>query len=117
MFGCGRYRVHNELKLNDYYSEILKRVDRDWIGDDRFFEDNLLANPAPEVRQWCAIALGRIGSPDALPMLYRAVHTGDAAVRAASAFSIGAIEDRDLLEQQYQSPDPTGCAELKAAAR
>ncbi len=114
MFGCGRYLVRNELRLNDYYSEIVKRVDRDWIGDDRFFEDNLLANPDPEVRRWCAIALGRIGSPGALPLLYRAVHTGDAAVRAASASSIGIIEDRDVLARQSLSPDPQATAELKA---
>jgi cyclophilin family peptidyl-prolyl cis-trans isomerase len=113
MFGCGHHIARNELELNDYYFEILKRVDRDWIGDDRFFEDNLLGNPAPEVRQWCAIALGRIGSPGALPLLYRAVHTGDAAVRAASAFSIGAIEDREVLGQQYLPPDPQVVTELK----
>lgn len=113
MFGCGRHLARNELRLNDYYSEILKRVDRGWIGDDRFFEDNLLVNPDPEVRRWCAIALGRIGSPGALPLLYRAVHTGDAAVRAASAFSIGAIENRDSLEQQYLLADPQAVAELK----
>ncbi len=110
---CGRYLARDELKLNDCYSEILKRVDRDWIGDDRFFENNLLANPAPEIRQWCAIALGRIGSPSALPLLYRATHTGNAAVRAASAFSIGAIEDREVLGQQHLSPDPRVAMELK----
>jgi peptidyl-prolyl cis-trans isomerase B (cyclophilin B) len=110
--GCGRYRARNELKRNEYFAQILHRVDLRWIGEDRFFEENLLANPYPEVREWCAIALGRIGSKGALPLLYRAVHTGDAAVRAASAFAIGEIEDRELLIKRNLPPDPNAAKEL-----
>jgi peptidyl-prolyl cis-trans isomerase B (cyclophilin B) len=110
--GCGRYRARNELKRNEYFAQILQRVDLRWIGEDRFFEENLLANPSPEVREWCAIALGRIGSKSALPLLYRAIHTGDAAVRAASAFAIGEIEDRELLTKRNLPPDPNAAKEL-----
>jgi peptidyl-prolyl cis-trans isomerase B (cyclophilin B) len=95
-----------------YFAEISRREDMRWIGEDRFFEDNLLANPFPEVRQWCAIALGRIQSPQALPLLYKALHTGDAAVRAASAFAIGQIEDRKILEETSLPPDPQASVEL-----
>jgi HEAT repeat protein/cyclophilin family peptidyl-prolyl cis-trans isomerase len=112
MLSCGRYRARHERKRNEYFAEILKRVDRHWIGDDRFFEDNLLANPYPQVRQWCALALARIGSARALPLLYRASLTGDASVRAASAFAIGAIEDHDLLGMQYSKPDPETSRQL-----
>jgi peptidyl-prolyl cis-trans isomerase B (cyclophilin B) len=112
MYGCGRYRARREIAENDYFAQILMRVDRRSMGNDGFFEENLLANPYSEVRQWCAIALGRIASPGALPLLYRAVHTGDAAVRAASAFSIGEIEDRERLEPQFRLPDPLASKEL-----
>jgi peptidyl-prolyl cis-trans isomerase B (cyclophilin B) len=111
LISCGRYRVRDELAQNQFFAEILKREDHRWIGEDSFFESNL-ANPYPEVRQWSAIALGRIASPQALPALYKALHTGDAAVRAASAFAIGEIEDREWLEAQYLDPDPAAEAEL-----
>ena len=95
-FACNRYRANRELQRSDCFAQIVERVDRRWIGNDRFFEDNLLANPYPEVRQWCAIALGRIASPRGLPLLYRAIQTGDASVRAAAAFALGEILDRDF---------------------
>ena len=109
---CGRYRARRELRQNEYFAEILKRVDRRWIGDDRFFEENLLGNPSPEIRRWCAVALGRIASRRALPLLFRATRTGDAPVRAAAAFAIGEIEDREFLTKQCLFPDPRTSAEL-----
>lgn len=109
---CDRYQARHELKLNEYFSRIVQRVDRRWIGNDRFFEDNLLYNPHPEVREWCAIALGRIASPRALPLLYRAAHSGYAAVRAAAAFSIGEILDRELPRDPPTPPDPQALASL-----
>jgi peptidyl-prolyl cis-trans isomerase B (cyclophilin B) len=110
--GCARYEARLELQRIKYFAEILKRQEMRSIGEDRFFEENLLANRFPEVRQWCAIALGRIQDPKALPLLYRALHTGDAAVRAASAFAIGEIEDREFLEEKSLAPDPSATAEL-----
>ena len=104
-FSCGRSRVRHDLQRSEYFTEILKRENRGWLGEDRFFEQNLLENPDPEVRRWCALALGRIGSRRALPMLYRAALSGDASVRAASAFAIGEIEDREVLAAQYMSAD------------
>ncbi len=111
---CGRYRARHELELNSYYAQILQRVDRRWIGNDRFFENNLLANQNPEVREWCAIALGRIASPRALPLLYRAAHAGDTSVRAAAAFSIGEIIDRELPRDSLSPPDPEALTTLRA---
>lgn len=109
---CGRYHAQRELKRSDYFAQIVQRVDRRSMGEDRFFEDNLISNPDSEVRQWCAIALGRIGSKRALPLLYRAVHRGDAAVRAASAFAIGEIEDREFLGSRNLPPDPDASEQL-----
>jgi hypothetical protein len=114
IYGCGPYQVRHEIAENDCFAQILMRVDRRSMGNDGFFEENLLSSPYPAVRQWCAIALGRIASPGALPLLYRAVHAGDAAVRAASAFSIGEIEDREWLEAQFLLPDPMASKELIA---
>jgi peptidyl-prolyl cis-trans isomerase B (cyclophilin B) len=111
-FACGRYRARHELERDKYFAQIIQRVDHRWMGEDRFFEDNLLANPYPEVRKGCAIALGQIGSPHALPLLYRAVRTGDAAVRAASAFAIGQIEDRERLIKKNLAPDPEATTAL-----
>jgi peptidyl-prolyl cis-trans isomerase B (cyclophilin B) len=110
--GCARHEARIELQRIKYFAEILKRQELRSIGEDRFFEENLFSNRFPEVRQWCAIALGRIQDPKALPLLYRAIHTGDAAVRTASAFAIGEIEDRDLLQKKSVAPDPGATAEL-----
>jgi peptidyl-prolyl cis-trans isomerase B (cyclophilin B) len=110
--GCARHEARFELQRIRYFAEILKRQEMRSIGQDRFFEENLFSNRFPEVRQWCAIALGRIQDPKALPLLYRAIHTGDAAVRAASAFAIGEIEDREFLEEKSLAPDSGATAEL-----
>ena len=109
---CTRWKIRKELQLNEYFAEILKREDRHELGDDGFFQHNLLGNPFPEVRIWCAVALGRIGAPSALPWLYEALHSEYAAVRAASAFAIGEIENRELLRIEGRLPDPRARSEL-----
>jgi peptidyl-prolyl cis-trans isomerase B (cyclophilin B) len=111
---CDRSRARHELQLNDCFAEIVQRVDRRWIGNDRFFEDNLLANPYPEVRRWSAIALGRIASPRGLPWLYQAIQTGDASVRAAAAFAVGEILDRESPEERSLSPGREAIALLRS---
>lgn len=110
---CGRHKLRpGEIERNQFFAEILRRENRRFIGEDGFFKTNLLVNPYPEVQKWCAMALGRIGNPQALPWLYQAARTGDAAVRATSAFAIGEIEDRELLDEKFLPPDPQATAEL-----
>jgi cyclophilin family peptidyl-prolyl cis-trans isomerase/HEAT repeat protein len=109
---CGRYKARKALQKIQYFAEILKREDLRAIGEDGFFKDNLAGNRDPEVGRWCAIALGRIADPRALPLLYGALHTGEAEVRAAAAFAIGEIEDRELLDLQCSVPDPRAQSEL-----
>ncbi len=109
---CKRYQLREELIQRQCFAEILKRENRRWIGEDKFFENSLLAGPYPQIRQWSAIALGRIASPRALPLLYRALHAGDIVVRAASAFAIGEIEKREVLEERCLNRDPEAAAEL-----
>jgi peptidyl-prolyl cis-trans isomerase B (cyclophilin B) len=109
---CGCKQARDDLLQGQFFAEILKREDLRWIGEDSFFENALLGNSYPEVHRWSAVALGRIASPRALPLLYRALHTGDAPVRAASAFAIGAIEDRRILEERCIQTDPAATAEL-----
>lgn len=95
LISCGRSKINRERIQNQIFAEILKREDRRWLGNDRFFESNLLGNTPPETAGWSAIALGRIGKPDALPLLYRALRSGNASVRAASAFAIAEIIERN----------------------
>ncbi len=110
---CGRHRLRpDETERNRLFAEILRREDRRALGSDDFLRTNLLGSPYPEVREWCAIALGRIGLPQALPWLYEACRTGSASVRAAAAFAVGEIEDRDQLKEQGLSPDPRAADEL-----
>ncbi len=111
---CARSISREELEANHYFAEILKREDRRLIGEDGFFEKNLLSNPSVEVRQRCALALGRIASPRALPWLFRSLHAVEASVRAASAFAIGEIEDRELMGARLTPVDPQAVSELKA---
>jgi cyclophilin family peptidyl-prolyl cis-trans isomerase len=101
LLSCSRFGAKDERERIKFFAEIVKREDRRRIGNDGFFERNLQRNRFPEVSRWCAIALGRIGDPKALPMLYSALPSEDAAVRAASAFSIGRIveRNRDLSPQ------------------
>ena len=109
---CSRYKARKALQQIQSFAEILKREELRAIGEDGFFKDNLTGNRDPEVRRWCAIALGRIADPRALPLLYGALHRGDAEVRAASAFAIGEIEDRELLRLRCSAPDPRAQFEL-----
>src|SRR6185503_2828471 len=63
---CGRHKLDaGELERNHLFAEILEREDRRTLGEDKFFPENLLSSPHTEVREWCAIALGRIGNPQA----------------------------------------------------
>jgi peptidyl-prolyl cis-trans isomerase B (cyclophilin B) len=110
---CGRRKMSSEeLIQNPVFAEIIKREAGRVLGEDGFFPKNLFANPYPEVRNRCAIALGRIGDRQALPWLYTALHKGDASVRAASAFAIGEIEDRKRFEEQALPIDPQTLPEL-----
>ncbi len=111
--GCGRHRLRpDEIERNRVFEEILRREDHRNLGEDDFFASNLLHSPYPEVREWSAMALGRIGSPRALPWLYEACRSGSARVRARSAFAIGEIEDRDQLRDQCLVLDPRATEEL-----
>jgi peptidyl-prolyl cis-trans isomerase B (cyclophilin B) len=112
LIACGRSKARKALQKTQYFAEILKREDLRALGEDGFFKDNLTGNRDSEVRRWCAIALGRIGDPRALPLLYGALHTGEAEVRAASAFAIGEIEDREFLDLRCSIPDPRAQLEL-----
>ncbi|MBN1569131.1 MAG: HEAT repeat domain-containing protein [Acidobacteria bacterium] len=109
---CGRYKARRELARTRFFAEILKREDSRWLGYDEFFENNLLDGDSPEYSKWCAIALGRIANPRALPLLYRALNSNDADVRAASAFAIGEIEDREQLSKRYLESDPEAIVQL-----
>jgi cyclophilin family peptidyl-prolyl cis-trans isomerase/HEAT repeat protein len=109
---CGRHKAQDALEQNQYFVEMLKREDRRWLGEDGFFENGLLANPHPAVRQWSAVAMGRIGSPRALPLLLNALRKGDAAARAASVFAIGEIENREHLNKAHLAPLPDAIVEV-----
>jgi len=109
---CGRHNARQALRKTQFFAEILQRESRREIGEDGFFRDNLVGNRDLEVRRWCAIALGRIADPRALPILYGALHAGDAEVRAASAFAIGEIEGSEPVHARSSASDPRAVAEL-----
>src|SRR5436309_10527985 len=92
---CARRKMGpGELERTRRFSEIIKREDRRTLGDDDFFPQNLRASPYPVVREWCALALGRIGDPRALPWLDESFRSTYAGIAAAAAFAVGEIEDR-----------------------
>ncbi len=100
---CGPHELsRDEIERNRLYAEILKRSDRREVGGDGFFAEKLLYSPFPQVRQWCAIALGRIGDRRALPMLLQSLDSPYAEVRAAGAFAIGEIEDREMRQKVFR---------------
>ncbi len=110
---CGRHKLtDDEIERNRLFAVLLQREDRRSLGSDDFIRKNLEDSPFPEVREWCAIALGRIGSPRALPWLYRAFHFPYVNVRAAAAFAVGKIEERDALRTEGRAPDPRAVPEL-----
>jgi peptidyl-prolyl cis-trans isomerase B (cyclophilin B) len=113
LISCGRRKMSSdELSQNPVFAEILKREAGRVLGEDGFFPKNLFSNPYSEVRNRCAVALGRIGDRRALSWLYTALYKGDASVRATSAFAIGEIEDRELLQKKALSIDPQTLPEL-----
>ena len=114
LVSCARQEPSfHERERNRIFAEILKREDQRSFGPDDFLKDHLEGSPYPEIRQWCAIALGRIGDPRALPWLYAAFRSNYKDVRAAAAFAVGEIEDREMLKEQSRQPDgravPAAC--------
>jgi cyclophilin family peptidyl-prolyl cis-trans isomerase/HEAT repeat protein len=110
---CARRELsYRELAHNRVFAEILKREDQRSLGADDFLKNHLERSPYPEVRQWCAIALGRIGDPRALPWLYTALRSTYRDVRAAAAFAVGEIEDREMLKEQARKSDGRAVPEL-----
>jgi cyclophilin family peptidyl-prolyl cis-trans isomerase/HEAT repeat protein len=103
---CGRSRLLPEqVRRNQVFAEILKHEDLRQLGNDDFFPVQLRDSPDPQVQQWCALALGRIGDPRALPWLYEALHAQYVAVRATAAFAIGEIEDQSLVRNEGRIVD------------
>jgi cyclophilin family peptidyl-prolyl cis-trans isomerase/HEAT repeat protein len=112
-FSCARQELSfPELERNRIFAEILKREDQRSFGIDDFLKSQLEGSPYPEVRQSCAIALGRIGDPRALPWLYPALRSAYRDVRAAAAFAVGEIEDREMVKEQSRKPDVRAVPEL-----
>ncbi len=112
---CGHRPLRpEEVDRNRIFAEITKREDLRDLGSDDFFPSHLRDSSQPKVQEWCAVALGRIGNPRALPWLYQALHTPYASVRAASAFAVGEIEDRDTLKSEGLAPDPGAARTLRA---
>jgi cyclophilin family peptidyl-prolyl cis-trans isomerase/HEAT repeat protein len=112
---CGRRPLRpDERERNRLFAEIIKREDRRSLGSDDFFPRHLRDAEQPAVQVWCALALGRIGNPRALPWLYEALQSPSAAVRAAAAFAVGETEDRDLLRNEGRPADPRAAGELRA---
>lgn len=110
---CGRHKLSpEELQRNRYFAEIIKRADQRALGDDLFLEDVLAGSGGEEVSVWSASALAGIGSSRSLPWLYRALKSPCVSVRAASAFAIGEIEDRELLLAEGREADPAARTEL-----
>ncbi len=114
LLSCGRHTLRpDEIERNKVFASILELEDRRSLGGGDFFEANLNSSPYPEVRRWCAVALGRIGDARGLPLLYRASQSPFASVRAAAAFAIGLIEDRELLLREYRAADPMAAETLR----
>jgi cyclophilin family peptidyl-prolyl cis-trans isomerase/HEAT repeat protein len=112
---CGRRPLQTEeVARNGIFAEIMKREDHRILGEDGFFPAQLGDASQPQVQEWCAIALGRIGSLRALPWLYETFHCPYSAVRAAAAFAAGEIEDRDLLRSAGLAADVRAAGELRA---
>ncbi len=112
---CGRRPLRpDELERNQLFAEIIKREDRRSLGSDDFFPRHLRDATQPAVQEWCALALGRIGNPRALPWLYEAFQSPSAAVRAAAVFAVGETEDRDLLRSEGRPADARAATELRA---
>jgi cyclophilin family peptidyl-prolyl cis-trans isomerase/HEAT repeat protein len=112
---CGRHPLRpDEIERNRLFAAIMEHEDSRSLGHDDFLKSNLENSPYLEVREWCARALGRIGNPRGLPWLYGALRSPYASVRAAAAFSVGKVEEREALRREYRRPDPRASIELTA---
>jgi cyclophilin family peptidyl-prolyl cis-trans isomerase/HEAT repeat protein len=115
VYSCGRRPLRpDQMERNRLFAEILYRQDHRSLGNDDFFPKHLADASQPQVQEWCALALGRIGNPKALPWLCSALHSPYAAVRAASAFAIGETEDIDLIRNEGRAADSQASGELRS---
>jgi cyclophilin family peptidyl-prolyl cis-trans isomerase/HEAT repeat protein len=107
MLACGKHKLRpGEIERNRLFAEALKRSDHREIGPDGFLEHLTLNSPYPEAREWGAVAYAGIGDPAGLPVLYRAMTLPDAGLRAAAAFAVGEIEDREMLKLEGRAINP-----------
>ncbi len=57
--------------------------------------EHLTSDPSPKVRQYCALILGRIADPQAVPALTAALSDDDAGVRGRAVDALRQISDED----------------------
>jgi epoxyqueuosine reductase len=71
---------------DDEYQDIFKITPMNWRG------------PTP-IRRNAAIIMGNLGNPQALPHLLKGLRDSEAVVRAHSAWALGEIGCRDVIEE------------------
>jgi cyclophilin family peptidyl-prolyl cis-trans isomerase/HEAT repeat protein len=78
--------------------------------------DRLATDPATEVRRRVALAAGRIGDPDAAPILVKLLDDDpDPAVRADAAFGLGELGDTSrLVMESLQEAVPAGWVPVRS---
>ncbi|HEY3128472.1 MAG TPA: HEAT repeat domain-containing protein [Acidobacteriota bacterium] len=77
---------------SDIFARILQREDSRWMGADNFLaEQTQSSNTAVKMR--ALLALGRIGDPRALPLLFERLSDLNPLVRARALFAAGQIVD------------------------
>lgn len=92
--------------------DFLQREDRR-VVDGWLLEQ--LRNTVAEHRARACLALGRIGNPDTLEVLIRALRDPIPRVRAAAAFAIGEMEDRETVAETGRTPRAEAANALIAA--
>jgi HEAT repeat protein/cyclophilin family peptidyl-prolyl cis-trans isomerase len=87
--GCTTVQVY-ELNRDQKYARLLKLEDERSLGSGEIF--NRLSEPDPSLRRRAALALGRIGDPEAAVPLANLLGDSAESVRVTAAFSLGLLD-------------------------
>jgi len=105
----------DEVRMDDPLSQRTYQENREAIevpASIPMLSDHLANDPSPKVRQYCALILGRIADPLALPALTAALSDPDAGTRDRAMGALGQIGEAEA-EAAFIEALSTGSREAK----
>jgi len=121
LFAVAAYYLYDTMRertIPEMLAEIIHIEDSRQLSDDL---RSYLEHPNPRVRARAALAVGRIGAPEAGHLLYGMVGDNSIDVAAKAAFALGLTGEKEyavrLVDIAFDLPSAVGVKAIEAAGR